>query len=89
MCVGGAGGADAQGTVPLGGDKHTVFRVGEPHGRVTPRAQEIADMQRSADSSKVTTNLWGERWSKLTVNAMRNGLCAATGLSGNQRDAAG
>ena len=75
-------------TVPLGGDKHTVFRVGEPHGRVTPRAQEIADMLRSADSSKVTTNLWGERWSKLTVNAMRNGLCAATGLSGNQRDAA-
>lgn len=74
--------------VPLGGDKHTVFRVGEPHGRITPRAEEVVALLRSADSGKVTTNLWGERWSKLTVNAMRNGLCAATGMSGNQRDAA-
>jgi 2-dehydropantoate 2-reductase len=65
-----------------------VFRVGEPHGRITPRAEEVVGLLRSADSGKVTTNLWGERWSKLTVNAMRNGLCAATGLSGNQRDAA-
>ena len=34
----------------------------------------------------MTTNLWGERWSKLTINAMRNGVCAVTGLSGKQRD---
>ena len=75
-------------TVPMGGDKHVVFRVGEVHGRVTPRATEVAELLRSADSSKVTTNLWGERWSKLVVNSMRNGLSAATGLSGNQRDLA-
>jgi 2-dehydropantoate 2-reductase len=37
-----------------------------------------------ADSSKVTDNLWGERWSKLVVNAMTNGLSACTGLSGVQ-----
>lgn len=73
-------------TVPLGGDKHTVFRVGEPHGRITPRAEEVVALLRSADSGKVTTNLWGERWSKLVVNSMRNGLSAATGMSGNQRD---
>jgi 2-dehydropantoate 2-reductase len=73
-------------TVPMGGDKHIVFRVGEVHGRVTPRATEVADLLRAADSSKVTTNLWGERWSKLVVNSMRNGLSAATGLSGNARD---
>src|SRR6202007_951742 len=30
-----------------------------------------------------TTNLWGERWSKLCVNGMANGIAAATGLSGN------
>ncbi|HEY1287601.1 MAG TPA: 2-dehydropantoate 2-reductase, partial [Burkholderiales bacterium] len=24
-------------TVAKGGDKHTVFRIGEPHGRITPR----------------------------------------------------
>src|SRR5688500_13417433 len=75
-------------TVPMGGEKHIVYRVGEVHGRVTQRATEVAELLRSADSSKVTTNLWGERWSKLVVNSMRNGLSAATGLSGNQRDLA-
>jgi 2-dehydropantoate 2-reductase len=74
-------------TVEMGGDKHTVFRVGEPHGRATKRVEEIAEMLKAVDSSKVTTNLWGERWSKLVINSMRNGLSAATGLWGNQRDA--
>jgi 2-dehydropantoate 2-reductase len=73
-------------TVPLGGDRHTVFRVGEPHGRVTRRVEEVAEMLRAVDSAKVTSNLWGERWSKLVINSMRNGLSAATGLFGNQRD---
>ncbi len=75
-------------TVPMGGERHTVFRVGEPHGRVTPRVQEVAELLQSVDSAKVTSNLWGERWSKLVVNSMRNGLSAATGLYGNQRDTA-
>ena len=75
-------------TVPMGGERHTVFRVGEPHGRVTPRLQEVAELLRCVDSAKVTSNLWGERWSKLVVNSMRNGLSAATGLYGNQRDTA-
>ncbi len=73
-------------TVPMGGERHTVFRVGEPHGRITPRLQEVAQLLGSVDSAKATTNLWGERWSKLVVNSMRNGLSAATGLYGNQRD---
>ena len=72
---------------PLGGEDYVCFRVGETHGRVTARAEEVARLMRSADSVKVTTNLWGERWSKLCVNAMRNGLSAATGLGGNQREA--
>ena len=75
-------------TVPMGGARHTVYRVGEVHGRVTPRAEEVARLLAHADSSKVTPNLWGERWSKLVVNSMRNGLSAASGLSGNQRDLA-
>lgn len=75
-------------TVPMGGTQHVVFRVGEVHGRVTRRAEEVAELLRAADSAKVTTNLWGERWSKLVVNSMRNGLSAATGLSGNERDLA-
>jgi 2-dehydropantoate 2-reductase len=34
------------------------------------------------DSAKVTTNLWGERWSKLTQNSMGNGISASTGMNG-------
>ncbi len=73
-------------TVPIGGKEHLVFRVGEPHGRVTRRAQEVAELMRLVDSAQVTTNLWGERWSKLVINAMRNGLSAVTGMAGNARD---
>ena len=69
--------------VPLGGAAHTVFRVGEPHGRTTPRIERIAAMLSAIDSAKTTTNLWGERWSKLCANAMTNGTSAATGLSSN------
>src|SRR5207248_7987169 len=68
-------------TLGKGAETHTVFRVGEPHGRVTPRAEELASWLRGIDSSKVTTNLWGERWSKLVQNGMGNGVTAATGLT--------
>jgi 2-dehydropantoate 2-reductase len=68
-------------TVEKGGDKHTVFRVGEPHGRITARAEELADWFRKIDSAKATTNLWGERWSKLVQNAMGNPVTAATGMT--------
>ncbi len=72
--------------VPLGGNKHTVFRAGEVHGRVSPRIQDIVGLLSTVDSAKATSNLWGERWSKLTANAMRNGVCAATGLGANACD---
>ena len=36
------------------------------------------------DSTKVTTNLGGERWSKLVANSMGNGLQAITGLSSRE-----
>lgn len=70
-----------------GGDKHTVFRVGEVHGRVTRRVEELVGMLSAIDSSTATTNLWGERWSKLCLNGMRNGVSAATGLTGRECDA--
>jgi len=73
-------------TSPLGTTDKPGLRVGEPHGRVTPRAELIARLLAHADTSKVTTNLWGERWSKLTINAMRNGVSALTGMSGRERD---
>jgi 2-dehydropantoate 2-reductase len=62
------------------GDKHTVFRVGEVHGRITDRARQVCTLVSHADSAQVTANLWGERWSKLVINVMGNGLSACTGL---------
>ncbi|MCC7486024.1 MAG: hypothetical protein IT529_13710 [Burkholderiales bacterium] len=35
---------------------------------------------------KGTSNLWGERWSKLTQNGMRNGVCSVTGSTSTQCD---
>jgi 2-dehydropantoate 2-reductase len=66
-----------------GGAAHTVYRAGEVHGRITPRAEEVVRLVGTADSAKVTSNLWGERWSKLVANVMQNGLSAATGLFSN------
>jgi 2-dehydropantoate 2-reductase len=62
------------------GAKHTVFRTGEVHGRVTDRVKEICRLVGLADSAMVTENLWGERWSKLVTNVMGNGLSACTGM---------
>ena len=67
-------------TRPPGGASYTIFRVGEVHGRITPRIEAVAAMLSAVDSAKTTTNLWGERWSKLTANSMRNGVSASTGL---------
>lgn len=71
---------------PLGDEKKWGLRIGEAHGQITPRAEAITQLLSHSDTCKVTTNLWGERWSKLTINAMRNGVCALTGLTGRQRD---
>lgn len=71
----------------LRGDATRIgMKVGEPHGRITPRAEAVAAMLALGDSAKATTNLWGDRWSKLVINAMRNATCAMTGLSSKERD---
>ncbi len=72
--------------VPRGGNDYTVFRVGEAHGGITSRVEEVARLLSLIDSTKTTSNLWGERWSKLVANATRNGLSAATGMSNNACD---
>ena len=66
--------------VHKGGERYTVFRIGEVHGRVTRRVKEVAAMLARIDSVTVTGNLWGERWTKLCLNGMMNGISAATGL---------
>jgi 2-dehydropantoate 2-reductase len=70
-------------TAAKGASPYEVYRAGELHGRITKRLEELAEIIRTIDSVKATTNLWGERWSKLCVNGMANGVAAATGLSGN------
>jgi 2-dehydropantoate 2-reductase len=60
---------------------YVVFRVGELNGAVTPRALQIAAMLDCIDASKVSSNLWGERWSKLATNCMGNTLTAMSGLA--------
>ena len=56
------------------------FYVGELDGRDTPRLQELARVLSHVALTKVTTNLWGQRWSKLAVNCMGNALAGLSGL---------
>ena len=56
------------------------FKIGEHDGRDTPRAQALARAMNDVAGAKVTTNLWGERWSKLAVNCMANPLAGLSGL---------
>lgn len=60
---------------PAGPGYH-VFRIGEIHGRSTPRVKAIAEVLAAVDNATVTQNLWGERWSKLANNAMASGIGA-------------
>jgi 2-dehydropantoate 2-reductase len=55
------------------------FKVGELDGTDTPRAHELAALLEHVALSSVTTNLLGERWSKLMINTMNNGVAGLTG----------
>jgi len=56
------------------------FKVGEHDGKDTARAQELARILNAVAETKVTANLWGERWSKLAINCMANPLSGLAGL---------
>jgi 2-dehydropantoate 2-reductase len=56
------------------------FKIGELDGKDTPRAQELARVVSDVAPAKVTTNLFGERWSKLALNCMANPLAGLSGL---------
>ena len=56
------------------------FTVGEPSGMVTPRLESLVELLGVIGPTKTTTNLWGERWSKLAINAMSNAVAGFTGL---------
>jgi 2-dehydropantoate 2-reductase len=63
-----------------GGDAYTVFRVGELDGHLTPRVKSVVSLLGLVDSAVAITDLWGERWAKLSANSMHNGLAAISGL---------
>ena len=60
------------------------FKIGEHDGRDTPRARELAAVMNAVAESTVTTNLFGERWSKLAINCMANPLAGLTGFGSLQ-----
>ena len=61
-------------TQPIG------FKIGELDGQDTERARRLAGVMSDVAGAKVTTNLFGERWSKLTVNCMANPIAGLSGL---------
>jgi 2-dehydropantoate 2-reductase len=56
------------------------FKIGEHDGKETARAKELAEIMSAVAQTMVTTNLFGERWSKLAINCMANPLAGLTGL---------
>lgn len=67
--------------VDLAGYKRQeVFRPGEHDGRITPRVIELVEMLSVIDGGLPTNNLWGERWAKLSQNAMGNPVQVISGM---------
>ncbi len=60
--------------------KKTWFALGELHGRITPRLQEVAEILKKAGRVDMTTNIWGAKMSKLVVNSMISGMCGVFGM---------
>ncbi len=56
------------------------FKVGELDGKETDRAKTLVAIMHDVAPAKLTTNLMGERWSKLAVNCMANPLAGLSGL---------
>jgi 2-dehydropantoate 2-reductase len=50
--------------------------LGELHGRVTPRLQALQKTLEKACAIPLSTNIWGEIWSKLIPNTMSNPIAA-------------
>lgn len=56
------------------------FKIGELDGADTERAGRLVEAVNHAAPTKLTTNLFGERWSKMAVNCMANPLAGLSGL---------
>jgi len=58
-----------------------ALTLGEPDGSLSPRLQRLREVLSCVGPVRTTTNLWGERWSKLATNCMINSLAGITGYS--------
>lgn len=59
---------------------HDVFRAGEHDGSESQRTKELIEMLDPIDAGRTTTNLWGERWAKLSQNSMGNPVVAVSDM---------
>ncbi len=59
---------------------HGKVVIGELDGRTGPRIEAVAARLRESTPVRVTDNIWGELWTKLTRNAMVNGIAAVMNL---------
>ena len=66
----------------------TTFVLGELHGRITPRLQELQQILSAAGKTELTANLWGTRWAKLVFNCIVAPVCALAGVGPAQLTAA-
>jgi 2-dehydropantoate 2-reductase len=58
----------------------TWFALGELHGRVTPRVEELAKILGAVGKTETTTNIWGAKWTKLAANCMLQAPIGILGL---------
>ena len=56
------------------------FKIGELDGRDTERARALVALMNDVALTRLTQNLWGERWSKLALNCMLNPVAGLSGL---------
>jgi len=57
-----------------------TFVLGELHGRITPRLQEVAEILSPSGVAEISTNIWGAKWTKLVVNCMFMAVCGVLGI---------
>jgi len=66
-------------------DRYAVaFRIGELDHAHTSRAEAVAALFADVSTTQVTTNLAGERWSKLATNCMTNAVTGLTGMGAGE-----
>ena len=76
----GAGLYEPAQAIHTGDPQKLSFTLGELNGLPTDRVNALAEVMNDIAPTKVSRNIWGERWAKLAVNSMANPIAASTGL---------